>query len=146
MSSRSIISADARAWFTDARGPSPREARAPTAWCVQYRLRRGSWSARQAADLDETGFAVGCEARASVWSPQNDNARYGELREIRRSDSPGDPVTAASALYFYEWRDNLYLLSNVDKARFTSLDCVIASAFPSSTSNLVGALDGVMRC
>ena len=114
---------DERAWFTfDAFEESRRflhEARVRHDRLVsfEYRLRRVLQQLERAGKrliLSETGFpsAVGYELEGErLVVPQNDNARYGELmREfvdlIRRVNA--DYAGRIQALYFYEWRDNLY--------------------------------------
>lgn len=114
---------DDRAWFTfDAFEESRRflyEARVRNDRLVtfEFRLRRLLQQLERAGKpliLSETGFpsAVGYHLEGdSLVVPQNDNARYGELmREfvslIRRVNVDYDQ--RIRALYFYEWRDNLY--------------------------------------
>lgn len=114
---------DARAWFTfDAFEESRRflrEARVRHDRLVsfEYRLRRVLQQLERAGKpliLSETGFpsAVGYELEGErLVVPQNDNACYGELmREfvdlIRRVNA--EYAGRIQALYFYEWRDNLY--------------------------------------
>ncbi len=114
---------DERAWFTfDAFEESRRflhEARARHDRLVsfEYRLRRVLQQLERAGKpliLSESGFpsAVGYELEGErLVVPHNDNACYGELmREfvdlIRRVNA--DYAGRIQALYFYEWRDNLY--------------------------------------
>jgi hypothetical protein len=83
----------------------------------EFRLRRTLQELERAGKpmiLSETGFpsAVGYRMEGDrLVVPETDNARYGELMDgfvnlIRRVNA--DYHKHIQALYFYEWRDNLY--------------------------------------
>lgn len=114
---------DIRAWFTvDAFEESRRflnDARTRNERLVQFeqRLRRALWQLEpynKPMILSETGFpsAVGYRKEGDrLIVPESDNERYGErmhdfVQLIQRVNS--DYGGRIQALYFYEWRDNLY--------------------------------------
>jgi hypothetical protein len=83
----------------------------------EFRLRRTLQELERAGKpmiLSETGFpsAVGYRMEGDhLIAPETDNARYGEVMDefvnvIRRVNA--DYHKQIQALYFYEWRDNLY--------------------------------------
>ncbi|UCG86894.1 MAG: hypothetical protein JSW71_23880, partial [Gemmatimonadota bacterium] len=113
----------ASAWFTfDAFEKSRRflhdpQARHDRLVLFELRLRRALQQLEQVGNpvfLSETGFpsAVGYKLEGDrLVVPQNDNERFGQAMQefaVLLRQVNADYEGRMQALYFYEWRDNLY--------------------------------------